>query len=95
MVRSCECPKCGADISDTWQPAEWDVGISAGWFCDACNLGVGESEGYEPMDGDVAIPPAPPRPDGKIGTPISELSGRPGQPGYAEFCRIAKTWGYD
>lgn len=36
-------------------------------------------------------------PDGKpqIGTPISELSGRPGHPGYEEFCRIAKSWGYD
>ena len=36
-------------------------------------------------------------PNGKprIGTPISELSGQPGKPGYAEFCRIAKSWGYD
>lgn len=31
----------------------------------------------------------------KLGTPISQLSGRPGEPGYAEFCRIAKSWGYD
>jgi len=31
----------------------------------------------------------------KLGTPISELSGRPGYPGYEEFCRIAKSWGYD
>lgn len=29
------------------------------------------------------------------GTPISQLSGRPGTPGYAEFVRIAKSWGYD
>ena len=28
----------------------------------------------------------------RIGTPLSELSG---QSGYEEFCRIAKTWGYD
>jgi hypothetical protein len=26
----------------------------------------------------------------RFGTPISELSGRPGEPGYAEFCRIAR-----
>lgn len=31
----------------------------------------------------------------QIGTPLSQLSGRPGEPGYAEFCRIARSWGYD
>jgi hypothetical protein len=31
----------------------------------------------------------------KLGTPLSELSGRPGHPGYDEFCRIAKSWGFD
>ena len=31
----------------------------------------------------------------KLGTPISQLSGRPGEPGYAEFCRISRSWGYD
>lgn len=30
-----------------------------------------------------------------LGTPISELSGRPGHAGYAEFKRIASSWGYD
>lgn len=30
----------------------------------------------------------------RIGTPISKLSGRPGHPGYAEFVRIANSWGY-
>jgi len=30
----------------------------------------------------------------QIGTPISQLSGRPGHPGYEEFCRIAESWGY-
>lgn len=30
-----------------------------------------------------------------IGTPISQLSGRPGAPGYGKFKRIAKSWGYD
>lgn len=29
-----------------------------------------------------------------LGTPLSQLSGRPGTPGYAEFCRIAESWGY-
>lgn len=45
--------------------------------------------------------PAGPR---KLGTPLSELSGRPGPKDdighpdharYAEFCRIARSWGYD
>jgi hypothetical protein len=31
----------------------------------------------------------------KYGTPISELSGRPGQPGYERFVSIAKSWGHD
>lgn len=31
----------------------------------------------------------------RYGTPISQLSGRPGQPGFDEFCRIARSWGYD
>lgn len=29
------------------------------------------------------------------GTPISQLSGRPGHRGFGEFCRIAATWGHD
>lgn len=36
--------------------------------------------------------PAGPR---KLGTPLSELSGRPGHDGYPEFVRIAKSWGYE
>lgn len=36
-------------------------------------------------------------PDGPqpIGTPISQLSGRPGQPGFGRFCEIAASWGHD
>ena len=30
-----------------------------------------------------------------LGTPASELSGRPGHKGYAKFVAIAKSWGYD
>ena len=37
----CLCPKCGADISDSYQPAEYDVGImSSVWYCDECDLTV-------------------------------------------------------
>ena len=31
----------------------------------------------------------------RLGTPLSELSGRPGHKGYGEFVRIAKSWGFD
>lgn len=34
----------------------------------------------------------PPR---QPGTPLSELSGRPGHTGYSEFVRIAESWGYE
>jgi hypothetical protein len=29
-----------------------------------------------------------------IGTPISQLSGHPGQPGFSRFSEIALTWGH-
>ncbi len=97
------CPKCDADIGDTYEPDDPSVGIVGGYYCDACDLAVGRDD-YEPREDDVPIGPAPRHPDGKIGTPISELSGQPGDPkdlsdprhaGYAEFCRIARSWGYD
>lgn len=31
----------------------------------------------------------------QLGTPISELSGRPGEPGWEKFKAIARSWGYD
>jgi len=99
------CPKCDADISDTYEGDDYSCGIVAGWSCDTCGLGFAEHEyPREPMDDDVGIPPAPPRADGKIGTPLSKLSSQPGpkdDPGhpdharYAEFCRIASSWGYE
>ncbi len=34
-------------------------------------------------------------PPEQLGTPISELSGQPGHPGYEKFCDIARSWGYE
>lgn len=35
------CPQCNADISDSWEDYDPSVGImSAGWYCDVCNLPV-------------------------------------------------------
>lgn len=31
----------------------------------------------------------------QLGTPFSELSGRPGTKGFSKFCEIARSWGYD
>lgn len=89
------CPKCEADITDSYQDADPSVGImSGGYYCDACDLPV--EDDYEPMDDDIPIMSAKEaRGDRPIGTPLSELSGRPGHPGYGEFKRIAKSWGYD
>lgn len=43
MARLKECPTCGADISDTYQPADSDVGqLNGGWFCEKCDVFVEE-----------------------------------------------------
>lgn len=60
-----------------------------GRFCVHCGM---EHE-YEPDEHDVPISFIDG--DRPLGTPLSQLSGRPGHPGYAEFCRIAESWGYE
>lgn len=43
------CPKCDADISDTFEESDPTTGIVGGWYCDACGLAVAEWEHpYEP-----------------------------------------------
>ena len=99
------CPKCDADVSETYEPDDPLVGVCGGWFCDACDLAIGEHEyPHEPLEGDVEIPSAPRRPDGNIGTPLSQLSGQPGPKDdighpdhahHAEFCRTARSCGFE
>lgn len=51
MAKEAECPKCGADISDSWQDVEPDVGImSAGFYCEACDLPIEWEPDGEPYD---------------------------------------------
>lgn len=94
------CPKCAADISDTYEGPEYDVGINGGWYCEACDHAVGEHEvEIERFPDDVQISFAR-TPGGPYGTPASELASQPGttpeqQAKYENFKRIAKSWGYD
>lgn len=52
-MRIFECPKCKADISDSYQGDDPDVGISAGYYCDACDEGYPPE--YESNDDDVMV----------------------------------------
>ena len=101
MSNMVHCPKCDADTEDTYEGADPSVGImSGGYYCDACDVAVGEhAVEHEPMADDVPIifardPAAP------IGTPFSELASQPGttpeqNAKYENFKRIARSWGYD
>jgi len=49
MARTFECPKCGQDISDTYEGDDPSVGIVGGWYCEACDIGfVDEDPGDDP-----------------------------------------------
>ena len=76
------CPKCGDDVSETYEPDDPSVGINGGWYCEACDLGIGEGDyPREPMEGDVPIMTAKEfRGDRPLGAPISALSSQPGDP---------------
>lgn len=91
------CPKCGEDISDTFEPDDFECNVQAGWYCSDCDLAVGENEvDREPQEGDVPIITAREfRGDRPLGTPLSEISTKPGTPGYAEWIRICKSYGDD
>lgn len=49
------CPKCDADISESFEPDDPSVGIVGGWYCDACDLAVpiGNSD-FDFIDEDFA-----------------------------------------
>ncbi len=45
MALTVECPKCEADISDTYESGDPSVGIMGrGWYCDACDLAVDDDD---------------------------------------------------
>jgi hypothetical protein len=80
MNGAMNCPTCGANISDSYEPDDRSVGICGGWYCDACELGIREHEvPREPVAGDIETMSAREfRGDRALGTPISELSTQPG-----------------
>lgn len=50
-MRTVECPKCGADISDSYEGYDPSVGIMmGGWYCEACDLPVADEDGPEEPD---------------------------------------------
>ena len=100
------CPKCGTDISESYEPDDYSCGIVAGWSCDSCGIGFAEHEyPRELLPDDVPImTDKEAHGDRPLGTPLSELSGRPGPKDdighpdharYENFKRIARSWGYD
>lgn len=65
----------------------------------ACGIGPELPEGdvyFFPGERDHCIdcPGCNPGGPRQRGTPISELSGRPGHPGYQKFVDISNSWGY-
>jgi len=45
MARIVECPKCGADVSHTYEGCDPSVGImSGGWYCEKCDLAIPEED---------------------------------------------------
>lgn len=44
-MRTVECPKCGADISENYEAYDPDCGfMRAGWFCDVCDEFVDDDD---------------------------------------------------
>lgn len=85
------CPECCEHPDYQYERGERD------YFCVEC----GEAAPYEWIDSRVCDDDCCGvfvfgRQTGEaIGTPLSELSGRPGHDGYDKFVQIAKSWGYD
>lgn len=56
MAKYVECPKCGADISGTYEPEDRSVGImNGGWYCEPCDVFVDEAEYDEDLCADHII----------------------------------------
>jgi hypothetical protein len=67
----------------------------------ACGLGPDLPEGdtyYFESEGSAERADCPgcnPHGSRPLGTPLSQISTQPGQPGYEEWLRISRSWGYE
>jgi hypothetical protein len=63
--------------------------------CEICGQPMPEGEQMFRYHGYSGPCPAqPPKDETEMGTPLSELSGRPGYVGHDRFVAIGETWGY-
>lgn len=75
-----------------------DIGVSRRFICGiGPALPKGDTYWFDGESGAARADcpgcnPAGPR---KLGTPLSELSGQPGKPGYEQFKAIARSWGHE
>lgn len=75
-----------------------DVGVSRRFACGiGPELPKGDTYWFEGESGAARAdcPGCNPAGPKKIGTPLSELSGQPGKPGFDKFKSIARSWGFD
>lgn len=50
------CPNCNTDISNTYEPNDYALGIPGGWYCYACEVKVREATRKRKSK---SIPPSP------------------------------------
>lgn len=63
------------------------------YYCNHC--GAEPPDDWYFADDDVPITFSTGRKPEELGTPLSELSTKPGTKGYANFVKIARSWGHD
>ena len=95
------CPDCCAKVEEhpDGERGHQFVYAQREHYCNYCGIDRACTDyEYEPMEGDVDISFPRREPGEPLGTPLSELHGRPeypGDPRYEKWKRIAKSWGYD
>ena len=78
------------DIDGTFDNGTIACGLTTLPEGDTC-VYEANSYAYHVADCPICNPDGP-RP---YGTPISQLSGRPGHSGFDKFCDIARSWGHE
>lgn len=50
MARKFNCPKCGADITDTFEETDPETGIDGGYYCEVCDEGFAYEDDGDDYD---------------------------------------------